>query len=128
MTNGPGAVLAEIVENSLPKARARRRAQASALLRGAQPHHRFPEQPIAQLHRGGGRRLRFAQDCARAGRPAGTGHRCHVIAGLDPATRAHHRLVTLAKSSPSRSTPRPSQKESATVMLSMFGFLQYAFD
>jgi hypothetical protein len=28
-------------------------------------------------------------------------------------------MVTLAKSSQSRSTPRPSQKESATVMLAM---------
>ena len=43
MTNGPGAVLAEIVENPLPKdARAHRLPQAPALLRGAQPHHRFP--------------------------------------------------------------------------------------
>src|SRR5271157_5543042 len=33
------------------------------------------------------------------------------------STRAHHRMVTLAKSSPSRSTTRPSQKKSATVML-----------
>ena len=47
MTNGPGAVLAEIVENPLPKERvAHRGAQASALLRGAQPHHRFPGQPL----------------------------------------------------------------------------------
>ena len=39
MTNGPGAVLAEIVENPLPKDRGRARsAPASALLRGAQPH------------------------------------------------------------------------------------------
>ena len=46
MTNGPGAVLAEIVENPLPQGpRARRDPQAPALLRGAQPHHRFPGQP-----------------------------------------------------------------------------------
>ena len=42
MTNGPGAVLAEIVENPLPKQRARRFPQAPALLRRAQPHHRLP--------------------------------------------------------------------------------------
>jgi hypothetical protein len=43
-------------------------------------------------------------------------HRRQACTTAHP-TRAHHRMVTLAKSSPSRSTPRPSQKESATVML-----------
>ena len=53
MTNGPGAVLAEIVENPLPKdARAHRAAQAPALLPGAQPHHRFPGQPLEDLRPG----------------------------------------------------------------------------
>ena len=56
MTNGPGAVLAEIVENPLPKERvAHRGAQAPALLRGAQPHHRFPGQPLEELRRGDAR-------------------------------------------------------------------------
>ena len=51
MTNGPGAVLAEIVENPLPKiARADRDPPPSALLRGAQPHHRFPGQPQPKFH------------------------------------------------------------------------------
>ena len=62
MTNGPGAVLAEVVENPLPKdARAHRGAQASALLSGAQPHHRFPGQPLEDLRPGKSRRLRSAQ-------------------------------------------------------------------
>ena len=43
-------------------------------------------------------------------------HRRQACTTAHP-TRAHHRMVTLAKSSPSRSTPRPSQKENATVML-----------
>jgi nitrate/nitrite transport system ATP-binding protein len=42
MTNGPGAVLAEIVENPLPKARARRRARIRSITAQVQPHHRFP--------------------------------------------------------------------------------------
>jgi nitrate/nitrite transport system ATP-binding protein len=42
MTNGPGAVLAEIVENPLPEGpRPHRPAPPSLLLRGAQPHRRF---------------------------------------------------------------------------------------
>ena len=52
MTNGPGAVLAEIVENPLPKERdARRGAQAPAYYRGAQPHHRFPGEPLQAASR-----------------------------------------------------------------------------
>src|SRR5487761_2557020 len=46
-------------------------------------------------------------------------HRRQTCTTAHP-TRAHHRMVALAKSSPSRSTPRPSQKESATVMLERF--------
>ena len=43
MTNGPGAVLAEIVENPLPKDRARTDLHRHPLLlRRAQPHHRLP--------------------------------------------------------------------------------------
>ena len=50
MTNGPGAVLAEIVENPLPKERVRtEHPQAPAVLSGAQPHHRFPGQPQPDL-------------------------------------------------------------------------------
>jgi nitrate/nitrite transport system ATP-binding protein len=53
MTNGPGAVLAEIVENPLAAgANPQRIPQASALLRDAQPHHRFSGQPEPHLHRG----------------------------------------------------------------------------
>ena len=45
MTNGPGAVLAEIVENPLPKERARTEVHKHPLYyAGAQPHHRFPGQ------------------------------------------------------------------------------------
>jgi nitrate/nitrite transport system ATP-binding protein len=73
MTNGPGAVIAEIVDNPLPKERARRRAQASALLRGAQPHHRFPCDAQPRLRQG--LRLRSAPRAGGAARPAGAGHR-----------------------------------------------------
>ena len=46
MTNGPGAVLAEIVENPLPKDRGRIDLHRHPLLlRAAQPHRRFPGQP-----------------------------------------------------------------------------------
>ena len=58
MTNGPDAVLAEIVENPLPKDRVRtRRAPAAAVLSGAQPHHRFPGQPQPHLPDEVGRQL-----------------------------------------------------------------------
>ncbi len=54
MTNGPGAVLAEILENPLPKNRAAHRyPPPPALLRPAQPHHRFPGQPQQDLHADG---------------------------------------------------------------------------
>ena len=48
--------------------------------------------------------------------PGNPPHRHQACTTAHP-TRAHHRMVTLAKSSPSRSTPRPSQNENATVML-----------
>ena len=69
----PGAVLAEIVENPLPKDRERIDPQASALLRGAQPHHRFPGQPQPDLHRGdaGPRSAPGAGGAARASRRNG---------------------------------------------------------
>ena len=68
MTNGPGAVLAEIVENPLPREReARRDPQAPALLRGAQPHHRLPGQPQPQL-RPGRRRTSIRATCRWCGR------------------------------------------------------------
>src|SRR5208282_3709370 len=49
--------------------------------------------------------------------PGNPPHRHQACTTAHP-TRAHHRMVTLAKSSPSRSTPRPSQNDNATVMLS----------
>mgnify|MGYP003693775517 CR=1 FL=1 len=53
MTNGPDAVLAEIVENPLPQAPpAQRRSPPSAVLRRAQPHHRFPGEPQQEFRRG----------------------------------------------------------------------------
>src|SRR5664279_5481768 len=48
--------------------------------------------------------------------PGNPPHRHQACTAAHP-TRAHHRMVTLAKSSPSRGAPLPSQKESATVML-----------
>src|SRR5208282_2724396 len=48
--------------------------------------------------------------------PGNPPHRHQACTTAHP-TRAHHRMVTLAKSSPSRSTPRPSQNDNATVML-----------
>ena len=49
MTNGPGAVLAEIVDNPLPKDRARTDFHTPpALLRPAQPHHRLPGHALAR--------------------------------------------------------------------------------
>ena len=50
MTNGPGAVLAEIVENPLPKERGRTDLHRHPLYYArAQPHHRFPGQPQQDL-------------------------------------------------------------------------------
>ena len=50
MTNGPGAVLAEIVENPLPKERVRTEFHKHPLYYArAQPHHRFPGQPLEDL-------------------------------------------------------------------------------
>src|SRR5208282_4991872 len=49
--------------------------------------------------------------------PGNPPHRHQACTRAHP-TRAHHRMVTLAKSSPSRSTPRPSPNKNATVMLS----------
>ena len=70
MTNGPDAVLAEIVENPLPKDRKRDRLpQAPALLRRAQPHHRFPGDAQQELRRRHDRqRLRSAATCRWCGR------------------------------------------------------------
>ena len=48
--------------------------------------------------------------------PGNPPHRHQACTTAHP-TRAHHHMVTLAKSSPSRSTPRPPQNENATVML-----------
>src|SRR5208283_6111342 len=48
--------------------------------------------------------------------PGNPPHRHQACTTAHP-TRTHHHMVTLAKSSPSRSTPRPSQNENATVML-----------
>ena len=98
MTNGPGAVLAEIVENPLPKARAPHRLpQASALLRGAQPHHRFSGRAQPHLHEGdaGFRSASCAGGAARAWRsrwwsPAMTTPPSVVIAGA-AATAAQTR-------------------------------------
>ena len=46
MTNGPGAVLAETVQNPLPKDRGRTDLHRhSAVLRAAQSHRRFLGQP-----------------------------------------------------------------------------------
>src|ERR1700687_3361014 len=50
--------------------------------------------------------------------PGDPPHRYQACTAAHP-TRLHHRMVTLAKSSPSRSAPRPSQKENATVMLAL---------
>ena len=64
MTNGPGAVLAEIVENPLPKDRGRIDLHRHPLLlRAAQPHRRFPGQPQQDLC---GRRAR-PRSAQRAG-------------------------------------------------------------
>ena len=47
MTNGPGAALAEVVENPLPKERVRTEVHKHPLYYPrAQPHHRFPGQPL----------------------------------------------------------------------------------
>ena len=52
MTNGPDAVLAEIVENPLPKERVRTDIHRQPLFyRGAQPHHRFPGEPQPHVPR-----------------------------------------------------------------------------
>ena len=93
MTNGPGAVLAEIVENPLPKERVpHRHAQAPALLRGAQPHHRFPGQPLARPSPPRRPDSRSAQRAGGAAGQVGTGDRTGVrrfepgvMAGLVPA-------------------------------------------
>ena len=76
MTNGPGAVLAEIVENPLPKDRGRIDIHRHPLLlRAAQPHHRFPGQPQQDIC-GRCDRPRSAQRADGADREAGTGSRC----------------------------------------------------
>ena len=78
MTNGPGAVLAEIVENPLPKDRGRIDLHRHPLLlRAAQPHRRFPGQPQQDLCRRCDR-PRSAQRADGADREAGTGGRCGI--------------------------------------------------
>ncbi len=75
MTNGPGAVLAEIVENPLPKDRGRTDLHRHPLLlRGAQPPRRFPGQPQQEFcHRDA--RSRSAQRAGGADRQVRTGDR-----------------------------------------------------
>src|SRR5271167_2467693 len=48
--------------------------------------------------------------------PGNPPHRHQACTTAHP-TRTHHHMVTLAKSSPSRRAPRPSQNKNATVML-----------
>ena len=75
MTNGPGAVLAEIVENPLPKDRGRIDLHRHPLLLcAAQPHRRFPGQPQQDLCRRRAR-SRSAQCADGADRQAGIGDR-----------------------------------------------------
>ena len=96
MTNGPGAVLAEIVENPLPKDRGRTDLHRHPLLlRGAQPHHRFPGQPQQELCDRDARsrsapRAGGADRQVRTGDRIGVGRAAHedeagVMAGLVPA-------------------------------------------
>ena len=94
MTNGPGAKLAEIVDNPLPKERARADIhQPSALLRGAQPHHRFPGHALEELRRA--EHVRY-DPRARAGRAAGLGRCRPVRAAQDhPAMPGRGRGATL---------------------------------
>src|SRR5712691_10968703 len=56
--------------------------------------------------------------------PGDPPHRYQACTAAHP-TRAHHRMVILAKSSPSRSAPRPSPKENATVMLASVLILKF---
>ena len=97
MTNGPEAVLAEIVENPLPKAaQAHRLPQTPALLRRAQPHHRFPGQPQQELRRRDeGQATTTAATCRWCGRarpnrwsPPKHSVAARAMAGLDARDRA----------------------------------------
>ena len=73
MTNGPGAVLAEIVENPLPKDRGRIDLHRHPLLlRAAQSYRRFPGQPQQDIHRDDAG-SRSAQRADGAAGQAGTG-------------------------------------------------------
>ena len=84
MTNGPGAVLAEIVENPLPKDRGRIDLHRHPLLlRAAQPHRRFPGQPQQDICDRCDR-PRSAQRADGADRQAGM----VVAAGSEDSTQA----------------------------------------
>ena len=62
MTNGPGASAGrDRRQPAAEGARPHRGAQASAVLRGAQPHHRFPGEPLQELRRRTRGRPRSAQ-------------------------------------------------------------------
>ena len=88
MTNGPGAVLAEIVENPLPKDRGRIDLHRHPLLlRAAQPHHRFPGQPQQDVCTATSTGPRSAQRAGGAAGQAGTRDR----SGSDDSNRRHGR-------------------------------------
>ena len=74
MTNGPNAMLAEVVENPLPKERARTDFHRHPrYYGGAQPHHRFPGDAQQELRgRDQGERLRPPQRAGGAAEGAET--------------------------------------------------------
>ena len=93
MTNGPGAVLAEIVENPLPKDRGRIDLHRHPLYYApAQPHHRFPGEP-QQEFRGRGARPRSAQGAAGAARPDRAYHRRRAESGGRHIDAGHRALT-----------------------------------
>ena len=69
-------------------ARAHRGAQASALLSGAQPHHRFPGQPLEDLRPRSARDLRPAQHRGGAAGRSARGRDRHQRAAARPSPRA----------------------------------------
>ena len=87
MTNGPGAVLAEIVENPLPKDRGRIDLHRHPLLlRAAQPHRRFPGDAQQDVHRDDAG-SRSAQRADRAARPERADHRFDAESGRSQSRR-----------------------------------------
>ena len=69
MTNGPDAMLAEIVDNPLPKQRRRTDVHKHPLYYGgAQPHHRFPGEPEQEFRRGDEGATTTAATCRWCGR------------------------------------------------------------